>query len=420
MQYTPSVRARFLAAFVLAVASTVHADVFRVLDHDRDAAQARVDIIQQSQREVHALYFLARNDRITLGALALLREARHRGVGSVKLIVDANFSHIPKAVLAHLRDEGVEVRVYHPITLRHPSWIFRRMHEKFVVVDGERYIAGGRNLAEAYFGMARKNYVDRDVYVEGKSAADADRHFEEVWASHHVVDLDVRVPARRKERAKEALTHALEQLQTAGLIALGTQRNWSEGQRDVGEVRFLHDPVVPGSGPRVAVHLAELFESAKESIVIESPYLIPSRALRDLLAKKVAQGVRVTVLTNSLRSCDGVLPQAGYLKYRRRLVRAGIDVREYKGPDMLHAKSAVVDGRVVVIGSYNLDQRSQNLDSEVVCIMTDETVAREVLASIDTHLANAWTIRSGSRLPRLSLRVWAARVLFVPLIENHL
>ena len=53
------------------------------------------------------------------------------------------------------------------MTLRHPSWLFRRMHEKVVVVDRERYIAGGRNLAEAYFGMARKkNYVDRDVYVE--------------------------------------------------------------------------------------------------------------------------------------------------------------------------------------------------------------------------------------------------------------
>ena len=60
------------------------------------------------------------------------------------------------------------------MTLRHPSWLFRRMHEKVVIVDGQRYITGGRNLAEAYYGMARKrNYVDRDVYVEGESAADA-------------------------------------------------------------------------------------------------------------------------------------------------------------------------------------------------------------------------------------------------------
>lgn len=412
-------RGRIGLVLLLAVTVTVHADVFRVLDNDREAVQARVDIIQQSQREVHALYFLARNDRITLGALALLREARQRGVPSVQLIVDANFSHIPKAVLAHLRDEGVEVRVYHPLTLRHPSWLFRRMHEKVVVVDGERYIAGGRNLAEAYFGMAKKNYVDRDVYVTGDSAMDADNHFEHVWTSKHVADLDVHVSAREKERARDALTRALEELQTAGMIALNTNRDWSEGQRDVGQVRFLHDPLVPGSGPRVASHLTKLMENARESIVIESPYLIPSRQLRQLLAKKVKEGIPVTVLTNSLRSCDGVLPQAGYIKYRRGLIRAGIDVREYKGPNMLHAKTAVIDGRVVVVGSYNIDWRSQNLDSEVVCITEDETTAREVLASINGHMDNAWVMR-GSRLPHLSLRVWAARMFFVPLFESHL
>jgi phosphatidylserine/phosphatidylglycerophosphate/cardiolipin synthase-like enzyme len=86
---------------------------------------------------------------------------------------------------------------------------------------------------------------------------------------------------------------------------------------------------------------------------------------------------------------------------------------------MLHAKTAVIDGRVVLIGSYNLDQRSQNLDSEVVCITEDEEIARTVLASIDQHLRNAWVIR-GARLPRLSLRVWAMRMMVVPLIENHL
>jgi len=227
------------------------------------------------------------------------------------------------------------------------------------------------------------------------------------------------VTAREKARAAERLTRALEDLECSGMIALDTQRNWSEGHRDVGEVRLLHDPDVPGGGTRVAPRLAEVLETAKKSIVIESPYLIPSKWLRALLKRKVREGVEVTVLTNSLRSSDGVLPHAGYLKYRRGLVRAGIDVREYKGPDMLHAKSAVIDGRLVIIGSYNLDYRSQNWDSEIVCVADDEEVANTVLASMNQHLENAWTIRN-SRLPRLSLRVWAVRMVLVPLIEGQL
>lgn len=408
-----------LAVLLTAFTTAAGADVYRVLDDHREAAQARVDIIQQAEHEVHALYFLARNDRITLGALALLREARWRGVDSVRLVVDANFSHIPKAVLAHLRDEGVEIRVYHPITLRHPTWLWRRMHEKVVIVDGQRYITGGRNLAESYFGLAKKNYVDRDVYVEGPSAADAGRHFENVWGSRHVAALRVRVSDREKKKAADQLTKALEDLACSDFIALNTGRDWSEGQKQVAEVRFLHDPLVPDGGPRVTARLMEILEAAESSIVMESPYLIPSKELLELMERKITEGVRVTVLTNSLRSCDGVLPQAGYLRYRRRLVRSGIDVREYKGPDMLHAKTLVVDGRVVLVGSYNLDRRSFSLDTEVIAVTADEDVARQVLASIDGHMQNAWVIEGGS-LSGMSLRVWAARLLLVPLIENQL
>jgi putative cardiolipin synthase len=425
------VRRLLLLAVLCALAGAARADVFRILDDPRDAAQARVDLIQQADREIHALYFLARNDRITFSALALLREARRRGVPSVRLLVDANFHRIPKAVLAHLRDEGVEVRVYHPLTLRHPSWLFRRMHEKVVVVDGERYITGGRNLAEAYFGMARKkNFVDRDVYVEGASAAEADHHFDTLWSSEHVARLKVRVTKREKAGAEDLLDRALYDLSCGdAFVKLDTGNDWSAGQRDVDTVDFLHDPLEPADGERLGHRLAGIIDSARTSIVIESPYLVPPRQLRELLEKKLAEGVYVQIVTNSLRSTDGVLPQAGYLKYRRRLARAGIDVREYKGPDPLHAKSAVIDGRIVLVGSYNIDPRSQNLNTEVMCVVEDGALAQELLESIDLHLQNAWRIHGNGRPARLErypqvshakkVRAWLARFL-LPLVENQL
>jgi len=413
-----------VALLLLLFTGAARADVFRILDDPHDAAQARVDVIQQAEREIHALYFLARNDRITLTALALLRDARRRGVPSVSLIVDANFHRIPKAVLAHLRDEGVEVRVYHPFTLRHPSWLLRRMHEKVVVVDGERYIAGGRNLAEAYFGMARKkNYVDRDVYVEGASAANADRHFQNLWSSAHVAALKVSVSKEEKQIAARMLDEAL----CADFVKLNTGRDWSDGAKSVDTVSFWHDPV--DDGTRVAVRLGDAIRNAKTSIVIESPYLIPSKKLLALLEWKLKEGVYVQIVTNSLRSTDGVIPQAAYLKYRRRLARAGIDVREYKGPDPLHAKSAVIDGRIVLIGSYNLSNRSEHLNTEVMCMAEDEELAQELLASIDLHLQNAWKIHGNGKPARREeyplvsrakvFRVWAARFL-LPIVENQL
>lgn len=411
-------------AVLIALATIARADVVRILDDPREAMQARVDVIQQANDQIGLLYFLARDDRITLSVLALLREAKRRGVRDVRVIVDGSFHRIPKAVLAHLREEGVEIRVYHPLSLRHPSWMFRRMHEKVVLADSARYITGGRNLAESYFGLAsKKNYVDRDVFVEGQSAIDARKHFDTLWSSKHVAELRVRVSDEQKQRAAQRLGAVLDHFVRSGFIELGTQRDWAAGGKDIEGVRFLHDPLTSKDGPRVAVRLAEVLDGARESIIIESPYFVPSKSLRALLERKLAEGVAITVLTNSLRSTDGLLPQAAYLKYRRGLVRAGIDMREYKGPDTLHAKSLIVDRRIVLIGSYNIDPRSQFLNTEVMCLAEDEELARELRASIESHVEHAWAIQRSAPWPRVSramtLRLWGARLL-LPLIEPQL
>jgi len=400
---------RRMALLALLLALPASADVFRVLDDPSDAMQARVDMIRQARSEIDAVYFLARNDRVTLTVLRALRDARRRGVERVRLIVDANFQHIPKGVLAHLSDEGVQVRVYHPLTLRHPSWIFHRMHEKFIVADGARYIAGGRNLAESYFDMTKRNFIDRDVYVDGASAMDAQQHFDDLWSSDDVADLDVHVSASEKARASSLL-------ETSSLT-FDTGCDWSAGAHEVASVQFLHDGITQS--------LVEMIAGAQSSIVIESPYVVPTPPLMELLEKKVAEGVRVQIVTNSLHSIDGALPYAGYLKYRRNLVLHGVDIREYKGPDTLHAKTVVIDGRTVFVGSYNLDPRSQNLNSEVMVVAEDEAAAREVRASIERHIDNAWKIAAHEHrlhipAPRSwRIRAWAAR-LFLPLYERQL
>ncbi len=404
----------------LLLTASAQADVFRLLDDPRDAAQARVDIIRQAKHEIDALYFLARNDRITMAALALMRDAKRRGVPCVRMIVDANFQHIPRAVLAHLSDEGVLVRVYHPLTLRHPSWIFRRMHEKVVVADSARYITGGRNLAESYFGLAKRNYIDRDVYVEGSSAIDADRHFDELWESAEVTALDVSVSPREKAKASAILDDAVCRLEQTGIID-AANHDWSSAEVDT--VEFLHDPLPDQDEPRLVVRLADAIANAKSEIVIESPYLVPTGGVLALLRRKVAEGVRVRIVTNSLRSSDGLLPYVGYLKYRRRMRRAGIELHEFKGPDMLHAKSMVIDGRRAFIGSYNVDPRSENLNAEAMSVTDDDACAQELLASIDAHARNSWAVGAIEKRIRPStasrMRAWLLRLL-LPVYERQL
>lgn len=404
-------RCRAIAlSLVVLLAAAARADVVRILDKDQQAAQARVDLIRSAKDRIEVLYFIAKDDRVSAAMLQLLRDARRRGV-SVRMVIDGTFRRIPKGILAHLRDEGVVIRTYHPFDLRHLNWLNHRMHDKLIVVDGKRYITGGRNLDESYFGLSPKiNYRDIDIYVDGDSAVDAERRFEQVWNSKDVASLHGHVTRRAKRDATEHLGDSLNEMVHSKFIDLGTPRDWSEGALHDGPVQFV-------AGHGIGVFMTPLMAAAKDSIVIESPYFIPPRFLRELLLKKLADGVRITVVTNSVRSTDGLLPQVGYLKYRGSLARAGIDFHEYKGPDCLHGKVILVDGRVAMVGSYNIDPRSEYLNTEVMAIAENEELARDLQQLIDHHIDNAWTIQTAPQAP--ALRLIAIQML-MPILEHQL
>ena len=128
----------------------------------------------------------------------------------------------------------------------------------------------------------------------------------------------------------------------------------------------LHDPIdgMPAAR-KVGEELRALLDGARESVIVESPYLVPTRGLREGLRRAIARGVRVRILTNSLASTDNLWPQAGYVGDKDDLVKSGVELWEYVGPECLHSKNAVIDGETVIVGSYNLDPRSQRLNREL-------------------------------------------------------
>src|SRR5262245_27778600 len=91
------------------LASPALADRVRILDTDREAAEARVEMVLEAREEVLASAFIFGDDPFTLTSLSLLRDAARRGI-RVRLIPDAQWNRIPPAVEAHLLAEGIEIR----------------------------------------------------------------------------------------------------------------------------------------------------------------------------------------------------------------------------------------------------------------------------------------------------------------------
>src|SRR6185369_5644878 len=107
---------------VLLAALPAAADGVRILETDREAAEARVELALGARQELLVSAFIFGDDPFTLTSLGLLRETARRGV-RVKLIADAQWNAIPRAVQAHLLAEGVEIRDYHPFRLDRLRWV---------------------------------------------------------------------------------------------------------------------------------------------------------------------------------------------------------------------------------------------------------------------------------------------------------
>jgi phosphatidylserine/phosphatidylglycerophosphate/cardiolipin synthase-like enzyme len=119
--------------------------------------------------------------------------------------------------------------------------------------------------------------------------------------------------------------------------------------------------------------------------------------MKRLLASAACRGVEVQILTNSLGTTNHHSAQAAYENDKRWLLRHGIELWELTGCKHLHAKAAVIDGCVAIIGSYNFDMLSEKRNSEVAVAIHDQAVAADLLASIGQHLETAYQIGRDGR-----------------------
>ncbi|MET0312002.1 MAG: phospholipase D-like domain-containing protein, partial [Burkholderiaceae bacterium] len=155
--------------------------------------------------------------------------------------------------------------------------------------------------------------------------------------------------------------------------------------------------------------LLQFMSSAQKEIYIISPYFVPGAQMMKVFGDLRARGIRIHVLTNSLASNDAPAAHAGYARYRKALLQMGVEIHEMRatqeagGSGMgssislggssgggsggsrasLHSKVVVVDARVLVIGSMNLDLRSQLQNSEVALIIRSRSMSAEAIRQIE-------------------------------------
>lgn len=416
------IKSLLLLSLCLALApSPAGADSARLLDTDREALLARVEhLLRERRKQIDIAAFIIEDDRGAQALLSLVRRALRNGA-KVRLLYDAVGSRVSPAVMQALIDEGLEVRVFNQPQARdllQPTKLFqklnRRMHDKLFLFDNDAMITGGRNIGATYLMHLRarlrrgkQQFRDKDILLEGSEGVmSARNYFNQLWDSPEVTPYGKASVGAKKVQAAQALLDQLEQ-ETRQLTV---NRSWRGGWRELrpGAVEFVHNSLQPGSNEAgVSNHLLEMIAKAKEEIFIENPYVIPPPEFKAALKDAIARGVDVRIYTNPAGKSDSGLAGAAYANDKKELLAMGVDLRELDGHRMLHSKLFVVDGKEMFIGTYNLDPRSQLINSESGIVIKDPEFVRDVRNHIGRTDFLSRQASTKSACPNLFMRLSA-------------
>lgn len=418
-----------------------------VLEDGSNSLVARAWLSEYAEKTIDIQYFIFSLDNVGLIACDYLVRAADRGV-KIRIIVDDLMVDADlQDILNFNSHKNISVKIYNPGVnlgkniygkIKEFATNFRsanqRMHNKTFIVDGKVVITGGRNIADEYFDYDHGyNFRDRDILMLGKASEQVNKSFDEFWNSPLSVDVadiiksdsEIVYTKNKFDKLHEYACNPVNfwpqiRERITNLPATFKKIKNSGDLVWLNDVKFISD--MPGKndgthgllgGGNSTTALVDLINNAKSSIDIQTPYLITTEQSRNLFKKAVDRGVKIRILTNSLASTDNVEAFSSYQTDRKKLLETGVKIYEFR-PDAaernnimtgelqktlehkpifgLHAKSMVIDNITTVIGTFNLDPRSANLNTECIVIVKSEKISEGVLKGMEEEFSseNSW------------------------------
>jgi phosphatidylserine/phosphatidylglycerophosphate/cardiolipin synthase-like enzyme len=388
----------------------------RLLTSGEEALSDLIALADHAERTLDIQYYIIHQDESAALLLHHVRLAADRGVRVRVLVDDLNTVGEDRRFMHLSEHTNVEVRVFNPFPGgRFSTWtrilasasdirrINHRMHNKLFVADNALAITGGRNIGDQYFTRdQRSNFIDLDVVAAGAIVPELSASFDAFWNSKYAYPIaSVASPVSAEPASPPP-------------AGIGTPANadWLESQLDSGKVDLTWVPATvladrpakiasetsPDEEDTIANDLATLMRSAKQELIVISPYFVPGKEGVAMFAKLISEGVHVRILTNSLASTDSPLVHNGYARYRVALLKLGVELAEvrpklgqkrarfhpfHSSNASLHAKALVIDQKTVFIGSMNMDARSARTNSELGLVIRSADIARQVTSLLD-------------------------------------
>lgn len=423
-----------------------------------DGFAARMLLAREAERALDVQYYIFHDDVTGRLLLSQLITAADRGVHVRLLIDDLGSPGVDRLLSAADAHEHLEVRLFNAMArgpsnglarvldlLSRPRQLNHRMHNKMLTADGLMAVVGGRNVGDEYFDAnPNVNFADLDLLVGGPVVDELGGCFDRYWNSPFVTPLD-RWPRMKGtaellgEVREDLAVHDFEQrnsryadrvrgsdfvrgVQTGNLpIVWAPAHAYSDYPE---KIRAKKDEI---AATLLTTQLGPVVQGAKTELLVISPYFIPGDRGVEFFGNAVERGARVRILTNSMAATDVAAVHSGYSSYRKDLLRAGVELYELKPSSemlmaaekaglfgsssaSLHAKSFIVDGEHVFVGSLNLDPRSVDLNTELGIVVDSEELAADQSAQFEGMVSPelSWQLHLEGEGRRSSI-VWEGR-----------
>ena len=297
--------------------------------------------IENAKDHIHMEYYIIRNDDLGNKLLNLLSKKAKEGV-EVRLLYDSvGGRQISKDKIEKLKNSGVKVAVFFASTVPFINFkINYRNHRKIVVIDGIVGFVGGFNVGNEYMGLNNKIGYWRDTHLKIRGDA--------------VIDLQTRFFLDWSHASKQELMFLPK---------------YFPDNRIQGKVGIQ----IISSGPDksdevIKSNYVKMINSAKKSILIQTPYFIPDASVFEAIKIAAASGVDVRIMI----PCKPDHPFVYWATYWYcgGLLKYGVKVYIYEY-GFLHAKTLVIDGTVASVGTANFDVRSFKLNFECNAVIYD-------------------------------------------------
>jgi putative cardiolipin synthase len=404
---------------------------FLLLDNNAESLHHRLMLIDEARYSLDIQYYLWYGDDSGELVFKRVMDAARRGV-RVRLIVDDVLLASEDETIAVIDAyPNVEVRLFNPWRqyssqrkMKASQTVERfnyRMHNKLIVADNRIAILGGRNLGDEYFGLnSTFNFLDIDVLGIGPVARESSELFDHFWNNPAVVSASAFGHDQSEESPEEIAYADLERLKKSERLQHVPieRQNWDEILQSLaqrlhpGTSKVVYDALGEDTiSQKMATIIPAFSKTAKNELLIVNAYLIPNEDMLKGARDLVRKGVKIRILTNSLASQDVPAVNSHYGPWRKAILETGIELYELR-PDAaikaqtdtlpivsgfigLHSKASVVDRTSVYIGSFNLDPRARDFNTEMGVLIDSPELAGELarLAEELMQPENSWQVK---------------------------